>query len=160
MRGLYLALPNCAAKQGKLSFFSHLLPSFISRFNTRFANLFEDEFVKCVVDEHYKRICAMQKRNQDTLAGLLVRDKELDTLCERLYEEKILGNLNEERYQKLSYKYEDEQAELKQRIRHMKKVVAEEKAHEMNCDGFLEMVRKYTDVLRCKGCFQTTPTKT
>ena len=42
--------------------------------------------------------------------------------------------------------YEDEQAELKQRIKHMKQVVAEEKAHEMNCDGFLSVVRKYTDV--------------
>ena len=28
----------------------------------------------------------------------------------------------------------------------MKKVVAEENVHEMNCDGFLEIVRKYTDV--------------
>ena len=113
---------------------------------TRFANLFEDMFVKIVVDEHYKRICMQQKRNQDSLNQMLTRDKEIDTLYEKLYEEKILGNLNEERFQKLSYKYEDEQAELKQRIKHMKKVVAEEKAHEMNCDGFMEIVRKYTDV--------------
>ncbi len=113
---------------------------------TRFANLFEDEFVKIVVDEHYKRVCVQQKKNQDTLAQMLTRDKELDTLYEKLYEEKILGNLSEERFQKLSYKYEDEQEALKQRIKHMKKVVAEEKAHEMNCDGFLEMVRKYIDV--------------
>ena len=28
----------------------------------------------------------------------------------------------------------------------MKKVVLEEQAHEMNCDGFLEIVRQYTDV--------------
>jgi len=102
--------------------------------------------VKIVVDEHYKRIAMQQKRNQDVLNQMLIRDKELDTLYERLYEEKILSNLSEERFHKLSYKYEDEQAELKQRIKHMKKVVAEEKVHEMNCDGFLEMVRKYTDI--------------
>ena len=71
---------------------------------TRFANLFEDEFVKIAVDDHYKRIAMQQKRNQDALAQMLVRDKELDTLYERLYEEKILGNLSEERFQKLSYK--------------------------------------------------------
>ena len=115
---------------------------------TRFANLFEDDFVKIVVDEHYKRICQQQKRNQDLLNQMITHDKELDTLYEKLYEEKILGNLNEERYKKLSYKYEDEQEELKQRIKHMKKVVADEKAHEMNCDGFLEMVKKYTDVTK------------
>lgn len=113
---------------------------------TRFANMFEDDFVKIVVDEHYKRICMQQKKNQDALEKMLSRDKELDTLYERLYEEKILGNLNEERFQKLSYKYEDEQAELRQRIKHMKKVVLAEKTHEMNCNGFLEIVRKYTDV--------------
>ena len=113
---------------------------------TRFANLFEDEFVKIVVSEHYKRMCAEQKKNADKLEKLLVRDKELDTLYEKLYEEKILGNLSDERYQKLAYKYEDEQAELKQQIKHLKRVIAEEKAHEMNCDVFLEIVRKYTDV--------------
>jgi len=112
----------------------------------RFAALFEDEFVKIVVDEHYKRMCMQQKRNQDALNQMLARDREIDTLYEKLYEEKILGNLTEERFQKLSYKYEDEQAELKQRIKHMKKVVSEEQAHELNCDGFLELVRKYTDV--------------
>ena len=35
---------------------------------------------------------------------------------------------------------------MKQRIKNMKHVVTEEKAHEMNCDGFLDLVRKYTDV--------------
>ena len=113
---------------------------------TRFAGLFEDDFVKIVVDEHYRRICMQHKKNQEALEKMLVRDKELDTLYERLFEEKILGNLSEDRFQKLSYKYEDEQAELKQRIKHMKKVVVEEKAHELNCDGFLSIVRKYTDV--------------
>ncbi|MFR1105398.1 MAG: hypothetical protein ACLSD3_11405 [Acutalibacteraceae bacterium] len=42
-------------------------------------------------------------------------------LYEKLFEEKILGNLTEERFKKLSEKYEDEQAELTQHIRHMKK---------------------------------------
>jgi len=115
---------------------------------TRFAGLFEDDFVKIVVDEHYKRICMQQKKNQEALEKMLVRYKELDTLCEKLFEERALANLSEERFQKLSYKYEDEQAELKQRIKHMKQVVAEEKAHEMNCDGFLEIVRKYTDITK------------
>jgi len=112
----------------------------------KFANLFEDEFVKIVVDEHYKRMCVQQKKNKDALDQFLARDKELDTLYERLYEEKVLGNLTEERFQKLSFKYEDEQTELKQRIKHMRAVVADEKKHEMNCDGFLALVRKYTDM--------------
>lgn len=80
------------------------------------------------------------------MQAALSREKEVDILYEKLFEEKILGNLSEERFQKLSYKYEDEQTELKQRIQHLKKVVAEEKQHEMNADGFLKLIRQYTDI--------------
>ncbi len=77
---------------------------------------------------------------------MLARDKELDTLCEKVFEEKILGNLSEDRFLKLSQKYEDEQFELKAQIKYMKKVVAEEKAHELNANGFLQIVRKYSSI--------------
>ena len=112
----------------------------------RFATNFEDEFVKIVVDEDYKRIQATQKKNLEALNKMLARDKELDTLCEKVFEEKILGNLSEERFLKLSQKYEEEQFELKAQIKNMKKVVAEEKAHELNADGFLKIVRKYSEI--------------
>lgn len=112
----------------------------------RFAAEFEDEFVKIVVDEDYKRIQATQKRNLETLNKMLVRDKELDTLCEKVFEEKILGNLSEERFLKLSEKYEEEQFELKAQIKNMKKIVEEEKKHELNANGFLKIVRKYSDI--------------
>lgn len=112
----------------------------------RFASLFEDEFVKLVVDENYKQVQVQQRKNQTALQTTLAREKEVDVLYEKLFEEKILGNLSEERFQKLSYKYEDEQSALKQKIKHLKAVVAEEQRHEMNADGFLQLVRKYTDI--------------
>ena len=112
----------------------------------QFATEFEDEFVKIVVDENYKRIQVTQKKSLESLNKMLARDKELDTLCEKVFEEKILGNLSEDRFLKLSEKYENEQFELKAQIKHMKKVVAEEKSHELNADGFLQIVRKYSSV--------------
>ena len=112
----------------------------------KFATKFEDEFVKIVVDEEYKRIQATQKKNFETLNKMLARDKELDTLCEKVFEEKIIGNLTEERFLKLSQKYEEEQFELKAQIKNMKKIVAEEKKHELNADEFLKMVRKYSQI--------------
>lgn len=112
----------------------------------KFAAEFEDEFVKIVVNEDYKRIQSAQKKNLEALNRMLVRDKELDTLCEKVFEEKILGNLSEERFLKLSEKYEEEQFELKARIKNMKKVVQEEKKHELNAEGFLKIVRKYSEI--------------
>ncbi len=112
----------------------------------RFASLFEDEFVKIVMNEQYKQIQILQKRNKEALQNAIARNNEVDILYEKLYEEKILGNLTEERYKKLSEKYEDEQLLLTQQISNLKKIVSEEQKHEMNADGFLKIVRKYTDI--------------
>ena len=56
---------------------------------------------------------------------MLARDKELDILYEEVFEEKIFGHLPGERFLKLSGKYEEEQFELKSKIKNMKKIVAE-----------------------------------
>ncbi len=109
-----------------------------------FAQLYEDEFVKIVVDEHYKQIQLQQRRNQMEYQSALARDKELDLLYEKLYEEKVLGNLTDDRFKKLSEKYEDEQAELGQRLKHLRQIVEEEQTHELNADGFLQLVRRFT----------------
>jgi len=109
-----------------------------------FAHTFEDQFVKIVVDERYREICATQRKNQKDLAEARARDKELDRLYEKIYEDQALGKLPESRFLLLAGKYDDEQAELRQRILHLKKIVAQEQAHEMNLDGFLALVRCYT----------------
>lgn len=149
----YFSCRNKRANNGLCSKTHHIRVDSITNIVTqhlsgiiRFAALFEDEFVKLVVDEHYKQIQINQRRNQEALQTAIAREKEVDILYEKLFEEKILGNLTEDRFKKLSYKYEDEQAELKQKIKHLKQIVADEKRHEMNADGFLQLVRKYTDL--------------
>lgn len=149
----YFSCRNKRANNGLCSKTHHIRVDSITNIVTqhlsgiiKFAALFEDEFVKLVVDEHYKQIQLNQRRNQEALQTAIAREKEVDILYEKLFEEKILGNLTEDRFKKLSYKYEDEQAELKQKIKHLKQIVEDEKRHEMNADGFLQLVRKYTDL--------------
>ena len=124
---------------------THIVTAHLSSI-VRFASVFEDEFVKLVVDEHYKQIQIQQKNNRLALQNALARAKEVDILYENVFEEKVLGNLTEERFKKLSYKYEDEQAELRHKIKRLRTVVSDEQGHEMNAEGFLQMVRKYTDI--------------
>ncbi len=112
----------------------------------RFANAFEDEFVKLVVDENYKLTQERQKKNQELLQKLLCREKEIDTLIEGLFEEKVLGNLTDERFKKLTYKYEDEQLELKEKIKNVKRQVLEDKKHELYVNGFLDIAKKYSEI--------------
>ena len=149
----YFSCRNKRANNGLCSKTHHIRVDTITDIVTRhlskilrFAALFEDDFVKIVVDEHYKQIQLQQRRNQEALQTAFAREKEVDVLYEKLFEEKIIGNLTEDRFKKLSYKYENEQSELKQKIQHLRKIVEEEKRHEMNADGFLRLVRKYTDI--------------
>lgn len=94
----YFSCRNNRAKNGlckkahhiRVDMLTHLVKNDILNI-VHFATAFEDEFVKIVVDENYKRIQATQKKNFDALNKMLARDKELDTLCERFFEEKFSG---------------------------------------------------------------------
>lgn len=111
----------------------------------QFANLFEDELVKIVIDENYRKVQKIHKQNQEKLEKMQGREKELDIIIEKLFEKKVLGNLSEERFLKMSKRYEEEQTSLKSEIKNLKKIVQEEEKHEMNADEFLKIVRKYSN---------------
>ena len=113
---------------------------------TKLATQYENEFAKIVMGHTMRAAEQEQRFRQKELNSLSARDKELDVLYEKAFEEKALGNLSEERFLKLSERYEEEQFELKAKIKNMKKIVAEEKKHELNANGFLKIVRKYSEV--------------
>ena len=130
-------------KHIRVDYITELVANHLRR-TLHFASLFEDEFVKIVVDERYRDVQLRQKKNQRELAEAQARDKEIDRFYEKIYEDQALGRLPEERFNQLAAKYDEEQAALRQRIRHLKKIVQEEMAHEMNLDGFLALLRRYT----------------
>ena len=78
--------------------------------------------------------------------GLPTVIEGLDILpLQYISEDQALDRLSEERFIQLAAKIDEEQNALRLRIRNLKKIVAEEKRHEMNAEGFLALVRKYTD---------------
>ena len=72
----YFSCRNKRANNGLCSKTHHIRVDTITRIVTKqlrdilqFAALFEDEFVKLVVDEHYKQIQLQQRRNQESFAN-------------------------------------------------------------------------------------------
>lgn len=112
----------------------------------RFAKDFEDEFVKIVVDERYKLIKLGQEKNKRELAKLKARNIELENILSNLYEDKIKGVLSEELFSRLLKKYEAEGRETQEQIAALQEVVEEDAQHEVNVNGFLKLVRKYTRI--------------
>lgn len=70
----------------------------------------------------------------------------LDKLIQGLYEEKICGNLTDERFRKLTATYEQEQSELNEKVKVLRTELSEAKDKLDNIDRFVSLVNKYTDV--------------
>ena len=60
---------------------------------------------------------AERKQVQLELSKAKARDRELDTLFEKLYEDNVAGKISDERFVRMSKKYETEQAELRSAIK-------------------------------------------
>ena len=71
------------------------------------------------------------------------RDKERDNIFERLYEDNISGEITDDRFIKMSAKYESEQGELAKRIKAIKRILKNEHVHQTSADSFIEIVRRY-----------------
>ena len=74
------------------------------------------------------------------------RIRKLDDIIQRLYEDNIEGKISDERFMKMSANYEQEQQTLEARMKELKALIAKENKSRANVDGFLAIVKKYTDV--------------
>ena len=111
---------------------------------TKFASLYEDEFVKAVIGHSQQAEQTDRKLKEKELKTLLARDEELDDLFERIYEDNVSGKLSDDRFAKMSRRYEDEQKELAEKIKKLRSEIEKQSSRSMTTDIFIGLVRKYT----------------
>ena len=111
---------------------------------TKFASLYEDEFVKAVIGHSQQAEQTDRKLKEKELRTLLARDEELDGLFERIYEDNVSGKLSDDRFAKMSRRYEDEQKELAEKIKKLRSEIEQQSSRSMTTDMFIGLVRKYT----------------
>ena len=75
---------------------------------------------------------------------MLARDKELDKLFNRMYEDNVNGKIDDERFSRMSRQYTDEQKELAENIRAVSAELDRDAGRAMTADMFISTVRKYT----------------
>lgn len=111
---------------------------------TKYAVHYEDQFLEAVMGSSQKSAEAEHKRKQKELAAAQARDNELDGLFERIYEDNLAGKLSDERFAKMSQRYEAEQAELAEKIKLLHHEIDKLSSNSISTDLFLSTVRKYT----------------
>lgn len=113
-----------------------------------FANEYENDFIKAMVGRSAKVAENERVRKKRELDGLLARDRELDKLFERLYEDNVSGKIDDARFAKMAKRYEQEQGENAGRIKALRLEVKKLEEKRMDVDDFLETVRHYTNAAK------------
>ncbi len=113
---------------------------------TRFACQYEDEFVKVVSELSKEAMQSQINAYQSEVRALMARDKELDRIFERLYEDNLSGKISDERFQRMSISYDNEQKEVRERLTRINNILDELSGKASSTEKFVEAVRKYTRV--------------
>ena len=138
-------LRKCSATHYiRLDFLEQVVLYEVNRLAT-FANEYERDFVKAMMGRSAKVAENDRARKQRELNTLLTRDKELDMLFERLYEDNVAGKIDDARFAKMSKRYEQEQGENAKKIKALRLELKKDESKRMDIDDFLETVRRYTD---------------
>ena len=110
-----------------------------------FASEYENDFIKAMIGRSAKMAENATLRKQRELDILTARDRELDMLFERLYEDNVSGKIDDARFAKMSKRYEQEQGENAKKIKALRLELKKDESKRMEIGDFLETVRRYTD---------------
>lgn len=111
---------------------------------TKYAGLYEDDFLKEVIGHSRQAEETERRLKEKELKSLLARDDELDGLFERIYEDNVSGKLSDDRFAKMSRRYEEEQKELSEKIKKLRSEIEKQISRATSTDMFVSIVRKYT----------------
>ena len=103
---------------------------------------FQEDWLQCRREDQEKSIREDKRR----LVQAKKRMADIDVLMTRIYEDMALGNLSQERYQKMAEGYEAEQARLNNEIVGLEDWVATREEMDDSFDRFAALVEKYVDI--------------
>ena len=111
---------------------------------TKYASLYEDDFLKEVIGHSRQAEETERRLKEKELKSLLARDDELDGLFERIYEDNVSGKLSDDRFAKMSRRYEEEQKGLSEKIKKLRSEIEKQNSRATSTDMFVSIVRKCT----------------
>ena len=103
----------------------------------------EEEFAELLARKTSQDYEREKRFRQQKLAELNARYSEVDMLFERTYEDNVSGKLSDERFMKLSQRYDEEQQSLKKEIAELESVCDKEDSRVYSKNQFLKAVRKF-----------------
>ncbi len=99
-----------------------------------------------IILEEIRKTTYYARAKTNELSKLERRNKELNALFKRLYEDNVLGKVTNEQFRMLSDGYNEELRDIKEQIPKLQAEIQELKATATNVNKFMDIAYKYTDL--------------
>lgn len=113
---------------------------------TSFAKDHEDEFVNIILKKKTSELNQNLRSKKKELEEAKLRIEKIDMIVQKLYEDNLEGKISDQRFEKLSKSYDEEENALQGKIIELKSTITNSEKEELNVESFLKLVRKYTDI--------------
>ena len=107
---------------------------------------YEDLFIKEKLVTSLEEQQKENITNKKLLSQYEKRVKEIDNLIQHIYEDNISGKITDDRFATLSFNYEKEQKDLKEKINELSTTIDKTKQKEIDLTAFIDKVKKYTEI--------------
>ena len=111
----------------------------------RFAIADEECFRNLIMEQARLASSDSTKALEKRIRGMEKRIAELDYMLKKLYEDSALGRMTEERFEKLAAAYEQEQRDLKEKLKTEQDELQEARMKTDCTDRFLALAKRYRD---------------
>ena len=105
-----------------------------------------EEFAELLAQKTTRDHERESRNRRQRLQELIARNKEVDRLFERIYEDNVSGKLTDDRFMKMSQRYDEEQQQLKKEIEELQSQCDKEDNRAFCKDQFLKAVRKFMEM--------------
>lgn len=113
---------------------------------TKFVSMYSETFETAVRGYAQDKTEFEIKRMEKDLKTAQNRSNDIDVIIQKLYEDNVCGKISDDRFATMNAQYEQEQAELSDRITALQAEIQQEAEKARTVDVFIEAVKKYSRI--------------
>jgi len=112
----------------------------------RYARSNKEQFIEAAMQKSTAQARRELAALQSEYNTLMNRKNVMSTLFKRLYEDNVIGRINDEQFRMLSSDYNEEQADITEKLPAIEKQMEALKDQSTGAERFVALARKYTNI--------------
>ena len=129
----------------RTEFLDHVVLGEIKRF-VKYVTKHGDDFIQAALGSAQQTVEQNRQQMQKELRTLEARDRELDKLFSRMYEDNISRKIDDDRFGRMSRQYTDEQRTIAEKVKALRTELETQSIQTHTADSFIATLKKYSRI--------------